>query len=230
MHLAVGENGDAVGNLPQQVQVMRNHDNGQAEQVAQFAYQFIDFAGTLGIEPGSWFVEKKQFGVERQGAGKGSPFQHAATEFGRILCADLWRQAGHRQLPVGNLIDQPVAKVGMFAQRQADIFLDRQRAEQATMLEHDAPALAQGKRLIVSELVEVHAEHPDSAGVRALQQDHLAQQGRFAGAAATDQREYFRPAHLEIEFFMHDMLAIARRYLADLDHRRVVLHVRGPAH
>ena len=153
LNLAVGENGDAVGNLPQQVQVMRDHDNGQAEQVAQFAYQLIDFAGTLGIEPGSGFVEKQQFGVERQRAGERSAFQHAAAEFGRILCADLGRQTGHRQLPVGNLIDQPVAKVGVFAQRQADIFLDRQRTEQATMLEHDAPALAQGKRLVVSELV-----------------------------------------------------------------------------
>jgi hypothetical protein len=40
---------------------------------------------------------------------------------------------------------------------------------------------------IVTDVQQVDAEHPDGARVRALQQDHFAQQRRFAGAAATDQ-------------------------------------------
>ena len=110
-------------------------------------------------------------------------------------------------------------ELGVLAQRQADVLRHRQRAEQAAMLEHHAPALAQRERFVVAELVQVDAEHPDRARVRALQQDHFAQQRRLAGAAAADQREDLGAAHLEVESGVHDVVAEARRHLADLDDR-----------
>ncbi len=61
LHLAVGEHGDAVGDLPQQVEVVRDHDDGQAEQVAQLAHQLVDAAGAVRVEAGGRFVEKQQF-------------------------------------------------------------------------------------------------------------------------------------------------------------------------
>ena len=95
-----------------------------------------------------------------------------------------------RELPGGDLVDQRVVQVGVLAQRQADVLLHRQRAEQAAVLEHHAPAPAQRERLRrASSVGQVDAEHADRARVRALQQDHLAQQRRLARAAAADQRE-----------------------------------------
>jgi hypothetical protein len=140
-------------------------------------------------------------------------------------------------------VDQGVIELGVLAQGQADIFSHRKRAEQAAMLEHHTPALAQLERAVFAEILQVDAEHADRARVRALQQDHLAQQRRFAGTAAADQRKNLAAAHFEIQGGMHHMVAEARRYLADLDHRAVVvcgvvvrrermhlaLHVRGPA-
>jgi hypothetical protein len=72
-----------------------------------------------------------------------------------------------------------------------------------------------------------------AARVRALQQDHFAQQRRLARAAAADQREDLGTAHLQVDFRMHHMLAEARRHLAQFDDhfggRRCALHLRGPA-
>jgi len=217
----LGEDGDAVGNLPQQVKVVSDHDYGQAEQVAQLEHEFVDAAGAVRVEAGGRFVEKQQFRVECQRAGQRRPLHHAAAQFGRILCADLRLETGHGELPRRDFIDQRVCKTGVLAQRQADIIVYRKRAEQAAMLEHHPPALAQREGFFLSERLEVCAEHSNRAGVRALQQDHFAQQRRFARAAAANQREYLRAAHFEVEFGMHDTVAEARRHLADLDDRFV---------
>ena len=90
------------------------------------------------------------------------------------MSPDLWRKAGHGQLPRCNFIDQQVGKFRVLAQWQANIFGHGQRAEQATMLKQHAPALAQGEGIIVCKVVEVVAEHPDGARIRAVQQDHFA--------------------------------------------------------
>ncbi len=74
----------------------------------------------------------------------------------------------------------------MFAQWQANVFHHRQGTEQATVLKHHAPPPTQRESPVVSELVQIYAENPDGAGVRTVQQDHLAQQRRFTGAAAAD--------------------------------------------
>ena len=42
LHLAVGEDGDAIRDLPQQVEIVRDDDDAQAEQVTQFEDQLID--------------------------------------------------------------------------------------------------------------------------------------------------------------------------------------------
>jgi hypothetical protein len=47
------------------------------------------------------------------------------------------------QVAISSISASPSA--GVLAQRQADVFQHRQRAEQAAVLEHHAPALAQGQ-------------------------------------------------------------------------------------
>lgn len=121
----------------------------------------------------------------------------------------------------------------MFAQWQADVFHNGQRAKQAPVLEHHTEALAQRQSRIVVQRLQIDTENPDGAGVRPLQQDDLAQQGRLAGSAAADQREYFCAAHVEAHIGMHHVLAEAGRHLVDLDDHfvglRVAWHVTSPA-
>ncbi len=189
---------------------MRDHDDRQAEEVAQLAHQFVDLAGALGVEAGGRLVEKQQFGVERQGTRQRRALHHAAAEFGRILRADLRLETGHGQLPGGDFVDQAVIEPGVLAQRQANIFADGQRAKQAAALEHHPPAQPQSEGGVVAEVRKVDAEYPDGTRVRPLQQDHLAQQRRLAGAAATDQGEDLRTAYLQVDFGMHDDQQIER--------------------
>ena len=58
MYLAIGEDGDAVGDFPQHVEVVRDHEDGESKQVAQFAYQFVNPFGADRVETSGRFVEK----------------------------------------------------------------------------------------------------------------------------------------------------------------------------
>jgi hypothetical protein len=163
LHPALGQHRDPVRHLPQQIEIVRDHDNAQAKDVAQLEHELIDAGGAVGIEPGSRLVEKQQLGVECQRTRQGRAFHHATAEFGRVLVADLGFESGHRELPVRNLVDQGVVKPGVLAQRQPDILQHRERAEQAAVLEHHAPALAQCQGVQVRDALQVNAEHADRA-------------------------------------------------------------------
>ena len=126
LHLAIAEDGDAVGHLPQQVEVVSDHDYGQPEQVAQPAHEFVDAAGAFRVETRGRFVEKQQFRVECERAGQRGPLHHAAAELGRILRTDFRLQTGDGELRRGDFIDQPAFQPGVLAQRQADIRLHRE--------------------------------------------------------------------------------------------------------
>ena len=178
---------------------MRDHDDSQTEQVAQFAHQPVNAGGAVRIKTRGRFIEKQQFRIECQRAGEGGALHHAAAQFGWILSGNLRLQAGQGDFPVRQFIDQRIVQPAVLPQRQPHIFLDRERTEQAAMLEHHPPALAQREGCFIRQFMKVNAEHPDRARVGALQQDHFAQQSGFAGAAAADQCEYFRAAYFEIK-------------------------------
>ena len=124
--------------------------------------------------------------------------------------------------------------MAVFAQGQTNVFKHREGLKQAPVLKHDTTSLAQGQGLVVGKIFQIEAEHAQGACAGALQQDHFAQQRRFAGTTAADQGKYFAMAYLQRDVGMNDMLAKAGCQLADLDDRlsglQLRLHVRGPAH
>ena len=119
LHLALTQHRDAVGDLPQQVEVVGDHDDGEAHQVAQLAHQCIDPGRALRIQAGGWLIEKQQLRIER--ARQRGAFQHAAGKLRRILRTDFRLEAGHSELGSGDLVDQAAVKRAVLAQRQADI-------------------------------------------------------------------------------------------------------------
>jgi hypothetical protein len=140
------------------------------------------------------------------------------------------RQAGQRQLPFGDLVDQRVVERAELAQRQADVLAHREGAEQAAALEHHAPALAQRQRLPRVERGDVVAEQQHAARARPLQADDLAQQHRLARSAAAGQPEDLAAAHAQVQPVVHGVAAEAGADLLQLDDRgggRV--HLTGPA-
>jgi hypothetical protein len=56
--------------VPDHREIVRDHDDGQTEQVAEFAHELVDAIGALGVEAGGRFVEKQQFRVEGQCPGE----------------------------------------------------------------------------------------------------------------------------------------------------------------
>jgi len=72
--------------------------------------------------------------------------------------------------------------------------------------------------LWTAERGDVLAEDPDVSRGRPLQQDHLAQQHRFARAAAAGDGEDLASAHVEIEIGVHGVAAETGADLLHLDH------------
>ena len=228
----MGQHRHAVGDLPQQVEVVRDHHDGQAEEVAQCQHELIDAAGADGIQPRRGLVQKQQLRIQRECTRHRGALHHAAAERRRVQRADLGRQPRHGQFGVGDVVDQGTVQCGVFTQGQTDVFLHRQRAEEPAVLEHHAPALAQCARILfVSHFCEIDPQNMDRARIGLMQKHHLAQQGRLARAAATDQRKNLRALNLEVDVVVHDVAAKAGADLAQCDHGGAVsgVHLRDPA-
>src|SRR6516162_1088024 len=58
--------------------IVRNDDSGHLSLFFQLQDKIADFIGGDGIEPGGWFIEEQNFGIENQGAGQSHAFLHAA--------------------------------------------------------------------------------------------------------------------------------------------------------
>jgi hypothetical protein len=171
----VAQHRDAIGHAPEQVEVVGDHHDGQAEQLAQGQHQFVEPIGTDRIEPGGGFVKEQQFRVEREGTSQGGTLEHAAAQLRGVLRADFGHQARHLDLPGGDIVDQCIVQRGVLAQGQADVLEHRQGVEEAAVLKHHTPALPQGLRLSGLDVHQIDAEHADRSGIRPMQQDHFAQ-------------------------------------------------------
>ena len=140
-----------------------------------------------------------------------NPLHHAAAQFRGVLRADLPRKPGHGEPKRCQFVDQRVIEIGVLAERQANVLGHRQRPKEPAVLEHHSEAQAKRIGCLIAEPVQVYAEHPDRAGIRLVQQDHLAKQCRFSRAAAPDEREDLSAADLKVEARVHHMRAEVRR-------------------
>ncbi|WP_216849161.1 hypothetical protein [Pimelobacter simplex] len=74
------ELGDDVGDAAHDVHLVGDHDDGEAEVVAQLGEQVEDGAGAVRVEPGRRLVGEQHRGVEGQPAGDADPLALAAGE------------------------------------------------------------------------------------------------------------------------------------------------------
>ena len=77
--------------------------------------------------------------------------------------AQFWQEINQGELRGRRLVNQMIVQVGVLAQRQADVLQHRERAEQAPVLKHDTPALAQRECRLIREILQVNTEDPDRA-------------------------------------------------------------------
>ena len=76
--LLVHQNGDAVTDRAQAVQIMCNHEYGEFEALLKVGDQRIECCRTDRVEAGRRFVQEQQRWIERQRTCKPGAFAHAA--------------------------------------------------------------------------------------------------------------------------------------------------------
>ena len=67
---ALGQHRDAAADRVQAVEIVRHHEDAQAERALQGADQLVEFGGADRVEARSRLVEKNDVGIERQRAGE----------------------------------------------------------------------------------------------------------------------------------------------------------------
>ena len=94
--LLLGEHGDTVADRMETVEIVRHHEDGEAERPLELPDQVVEGGGADGVEPGGRLVEKDDLGVERQRPRETRAFLHAAGKLGRVFGTGVRRQADHR--------------------------------------------------------------------------------------------------------------------------------------
>src|SRR5215469_2646707 len=77
-NLSFMEEHQAIGEQSCGANVMGNDDGGHLPLFFQLQDKVADFIGGDRIEPGGWFIEEKNFGIENQSAGQSHAFLHSA--------------------------------------------------------------------------------------------------------------------------------------------------------
>lgn len=77
-NMFVDKDSNAVGDGVKAVEIVGNHDHGQAQPTTEIADQLIEAAGADRVEASGGFIEEEKLRIQRQGAGKARPFAHAA--------------------------------------------------------------------------------------------------------------------------------------------------------
>ena len=89
----VGQHGHARGQGEQRVQVVRDHDHGEAELRVQLAQQRAEVVGAVGVEPRRRLVEQQQRRVHDERTCQRHALDHAARQVGRHACGVLGLEA-----------------------------------------------------------------------------------------------------------------------------------------
>ena len=183
---AVADHVDVVGDLERLLHVVGHHDRGQAERVVQAADQLDDLVERDRVEAGEGLVVHHQLRVGGDGARERHAPRHAAREVARHHVARA-AQADRVQLHQHQAPHQLLGQVEVLADREGDVVVHREVAEQARGLEHHADLEAQLVELVGVELVHVLARDRDRAA-RGLElaADQLQQRGLARAAAAED--------------------------------------------
>src|SRR5690554_5312931 len=215
-HALFRQHGDPVADRVQRVQVMGDQEYAEAEGVAQGENQLVEGCRSYGVQTGGGLVEKEDVRIQRQCPGQSSALDHAAGKLRGKLAPCVGRQASQGQLHAGQVLGVIATEAGMLDQRQGNVLGDGQRGEQRAALEQHTEAPFDLRAALFIKLVQLLAEHPDTAAIGAAQSDDGAQQDRLAGTRATHHAQDFPRSDVQIQILVHGLLAEAVDQPADL--------------
>jgi hypothetical protein len=177
---AVGQRRDAIADGGERMEIVRDHEDSEAQRLLQRSDQRVEFSGRDRIEARGRLIQKQQRGIERQRASERDAFGHAAREFGREFVAVFRVQPDHLELGIGDLIQQGRREMRRFAQRELNVLAGIEGGEQRPLLKQYAAGrglpLGGGRKI-------------DYASTFAQQADQRPQQHRLAAAGRADQAQ-----------------------------------------
>lgn len=204
------------------VHLVGDEQDGQAELLVEVAQQLENGAGGLGVERGGRLVREQHLGVARQGAG----YAHAL-----LLTAGELAGVGLRLVGEADQVEELLGLAGALLageaedlQRQLHVVQDGAGVQQVEVLEDHADAGAGPAQLRARPAAsagqggEVLPGHRHGAGGGAFQEVDAADQGGFSGAALSDDAVHLALADVQVDAVECGDLTVAR--LVDLREAR----------
>ena len=192
--------------------------------------QCLDDGGQLlaedGVHTGRGLVQQQDRGAAGQTAGQVQQFLLSIGDFTRLAAGDVFDEAVRQEgvglegvvdlFPIDTLVGQegvPPLLPPLVREGQEDIFLDREVADQAHVLEGPAdtrPLPTEGL-----EAVDGLAVQMDLAGILPDETGDDVEQGGLSGAVRAHQHGDGSARHLEGNVFQHLMVAVLLRDMFD---------------
>ncbi len=195
---------EVVADVEDAGQLVRHHDDGGPETVAQLEDQVVEPLRADRIEAGRGLVEEQDVGIERHGARQTGALAHAAADLGRIESLEP-AQPDQRQFQRHQFGDLGGAEFCVFVQRQRHVLGQRHRAPQRAALEQHAETPADLHAPLGSRGPEALAVVIDVAARRPFEPDHVLEQGALAAAAGAHHDEDAAAPHGEVDVALDDI-------------------------
>src|SRR5262245_49816315 len=219
-HLPVDDHADAVADLEDGIEIVRDHHYRQVEALLELEHKLVEGRGRDGVEARGRLVEEQDGGIEGERPGESRPLGHAARKLGGVLGGADLPEADQPDPEARDLAQQGRAQPEMLADWQLDVLRDGERGEERAALEHDAVAALHRKELALGHVRHLVTLDPDRALRRLLQAEERPEQHGLAAAGAADDAEDLAGADLEVEPVVHDLAAEPVDDAARLDDRR----------
>lgn len=204
------------------VHLVGDEQDGQAELLVEVAQQLEDGAGGLGVECGGRLVGQQHLGVAGEGAGDAHALLLAAGELSGVGLRLVGEADQVEEFP--GLAGAVPAGDAEDLQRQLHVVQHGAGAQQVEVLEDHADAGAGPAQFgarpptAAGEGGEVLAGHRHGAGGGAFQEVDAADQGGLAGAALSDDAVHLAFADVQVDAVECGDLTVAR--LVDLREAR----------
>ncbi len=202
--VAAEQHADVVRHGPGDHDVVRHDQDGGVDLRVQVDQQLGQVGGAHRVEAGVRLVAQDDLRVEHQGPGQPGALAHAAGDLTGELVL-LPGQADHLHLGQHDLPDLGLGLLRVLAQREGDVVVQVQRAEQRAVLEHHAEQLAHLVELALRAVHRVGAVDHHPAAVRPDQADQRLQEHRLAGAGGTEHDAHLAGRQGERDITPHDM-------------------------
>ncbi len=201
---------------------MRHHDRADAFQVAQLDDLVVHGRRRNRIEAGGRFVVQQDPRLERHRPRDGHAAPLAARQLGRHL-VDVLREADEAEHLFDALVDVLERHVGFFVVLVADVFAHGERVEERAFLKDHAEVGTDAHHLLLGQLIDALAVHPDDAGVGTQQARDDLQDRRLPRSARAQNDLRVALDDGEAQVFQHHLFVEGQLHVVEHDHRRARL-------